>query len=131
MEIEGFFLCSQKPITGLYPQSNYSWQSWSKLDTNCSPILYSQRYNTVHRNILLEGRFIVHFILFNMHYTKKWFWCIYLEDIFCSKTNGLYINHLFIKLNFIMYSIITVHEYGQKCNLHLWETSKPHQIFVQ
>jgi hypothetical protein len=24
MEIEGFFLCSQKPITGLYPQSNYS-----------------------------------------------------------------------------------------------------------
>jgi len=24
METEGFFLCSQKPITGLYPQFNYS-----------------------------------------------------------------------------------------------------------
>jgi hypothetical protein len=24
MENEGFFLCSQDPITGLYPQSNYS-----------------------------------------------------------------------------------------------------------
>lgn len=85
METEGFFLCSQKPITGLYPQSNYSWQSWSKLDTNCSPTLYFQRCNTVQRNILLQGRFIVHCILLNMHHIKSGFGVSILKIYFVSK----------------------------------------------